>query len=88
MVKSGILKLNTRDKDRNCMPLAMKVIVKPIAGSHLFSTTQAAEKGAFTHSEAENHLIAKEKEIRLVKSPDRYKVYLDENIARRPTDVL
>lgn len=54
VVKSGILQLYTRDKDRNWMPLTMNVIVASGTSSHLFSTTQAAKKGVFTHFEVEN----------------------------------
>lgn len=60
-VESGILQINTRDKNGNRMPLAMTVILAPNTGTHLFSTTRAAEKEVLIHFEAESWLIAKGK---------------------------
>lgn len=42
----------------------------------------------FTISETDNWLLVKGKKMRLRKSSNRYKVYLDGTIARRPTDYL
>lgn len=64
----------------------MEVIVTAVTCSHRLSTTLATEKESFAHFETENRLIVKGKKIQLRKSPDRYKVYLDGTVARRPTD--
>lgn len=68
------------------MALAMKVILAPNIGTHLLPTTRAAEKGMFTQFETESWLIANGRKVRLRKSPDQYKVYLDGIIARMPTN--
>lgn len=87
-VKSGILQINTHNKDENCIKLRRTVILAPNTGTHLFSTMRAAENGVFNHFEAENCLIANGKKIGLRKSPDRFKAYLDGTIARKPTSYI
>lgn len=47
--------VNTRDKDENCISLAVDVIVAPGSGFYLFVfTTRAAEKGDLLTSKRQN----------------------------------
>lgn len=84
-------KLNFGNKDGSSMPLAMKVFAKPGTGSYLFPSSslrcKSPKEELSVIFKGSGELVDfKERKIRLWRSPDRSKAYLDGTIARRRTE--
>lgn len=85
--KTGKLQINARTKEGKAFALCMRVVITSGAGSTC-SLLQGQQRRALLADRTEVWLSEQHSKIPLRQSSDICRVYLDANIARKPSDYL